>query len=93
MRAERDWRGATFRAYGEWQQVLDADGFDVRARFTGIDSWSPLPLADAARSGGLFGVGFGTHVSRNAALSFGFDQRFGPRGDERMASLRYAYGF
>ncbi len=93
VRAERDWRGATFRAYGEWQQVLDADGFDVQARFTGIDSWSPLPLADAARSGGLFGVGFGTHVSRNAALSFGFDQRFGPRGDERMASLRYAYGF
>ncbi|TDK22327.1 autotransporter domain-containing protein [Luteimonas aestuarii] len=93
VRAERDWRGATWRAYGEWQQVLDASGFDVPASFVGIDSWSPLPLADAARSGGLFGVGFGTRVSRNAALSFGFDQRFGPRGDERMASFRYAYGF
>ena len=93
VRAERDWRGATWRAYGEWQQVLDASGFDVQASFIGIDSWSPLPLADAARSGGLFGVGFGTRVSRNAALSFGFDQRFGPRGDERMASLRYALGF
>jgi autotransporter-associated beta strand protein len=93
VRAERDWRGATWRAYGEWQQVLDGSGFDVQASFTGIDSWSPLPLADAARSGGLFGVGFGTRVSRNAALSFGFDQRFGPRGDERLASMRYAYGF
>jgi autotransporter-associated beta strand protein len=93
VRAERDWRGATWRAYGEWQQVLDATGFDVPASFIGIDSWSPLPLSDAARSGGLFGLGFGTRVSRNAALSFGLDQRFGPRGDERMASVRYAYGF
>ena len=93
LRAEHDWRGTTWRAYGEWQQVLDASGFDVQASFTGIDSWAPLPLADAARSGGLFGIGVGTRVSRNAAVSFGFDQRFGPRGDERMASLRYAYGF
>ncbi len=93
LRVERDWRGATFRAYGEWQQTLSAGGFAVDASFTGIDIWSPLPVADAAKSGGLFGIGVDVSPARNTRLSFGFDQRFGPRGDESMASMRYVLGF
>lgn len=93
LRAALDWRGARLDAYSEWQQTLDADGFDVDATFVGVDSWSPLPIADAAKSGGLFGVGLTAGLGRNAALTFGFDQRFGPRGDERMGSMRYVFGF
>lgn len=93
LRAGFDWRGARLHAYSEWQQVLDADGFDVAASFVGIDSWAPLPLAAAAKSGGMFGIGIEAGLGRNAALSLGFDQRFGPRGDERMGSVRYAFGF
>lgn len=93
VRAEFGLAGMAWRAYGEWQQVVSADGFDVMASFTGIDSWSPLPLPDAAKSGGLFGVGFDAWTGREARLSFGLDQRFGPRGHERMASLRYVLGF
>lgn len=93
VRAEHDWRGLTLHGYTEWQQTLDADGFDVEASFVGIDSWSPLPSLSSSRSGGLFGIGIDAWLSRDAMLSFGYDQRFGPRGDERMASLRYAVGF
>src|SRR5690606_2461190 len=93
LRGTREWRGATFRAYGEWQETLSADGFDVQASFIGIDSWSPLPTAAAAKSGGVFGIGMDAWLTRNARLSFGMDQRFGPRGDERMASMRYVFGF
>lgn len=93
VRAEGRWRGATLRAYGEWQQVLSARGFEVEASFIGIDSWSPLPVADAARSGGVFGVAMEAGLSRRTGLLLSLDQRFGPRGDERMGSLRYVYGF
>ncbi|MCW5581823.1 MAG: S8 family serine peptidase [Luteimonas sp.] len=93
LRAALDWRGTQLRAYSEWQQTLAASGFDVQASFTGIDSWSPLPLADAARSGGLFGVGLDAPLTRRSALLLEVDQRFGPRGGERMASMRYVLGF
>ncbi|MGJ4727871.1 S8 family serine peptidase [Luteimonas sp. SDU101] len=93
LRASRDWRGARLRAWSEWQQTLQAEGFDMQASFIGIDSWSPLPLADAAKSGGLVGVGLEAWMGRNARLMLDLDQRFGPRGDERMGTLRYAMGF
>jgi autotransporter-associated beta strand protein len=93
LRLERGWRGTTLRAWGEWQQTLRADGFDVLATFTGIDSWAPLPMADAAKSGGLLGVGAEAPLGRHGWLSFGFDQRFGPRGDERMARIEYVLAF
>lgn len=93
LRAARDWRGLGLRGYAEWQQTLDAEGFDVAASFTGVDSWSPLPPADAAKSGGLFGLGIDAWLSRNARLAIDFDQRFGPRGDEGMGSVRYVFGF
>src|SRR5690606_28478246 len=93
LRASRDWRGARLHAWSEWQQTLQADGFDMQASFTGIDSWSALPLADAAKSGGMFGLGLDAWLGRNAQLSLAFDQRFGPRGSERMGSVRYVLGF
>lgn len=93
LRAGFDWAGARLHAYSEWQQTLSASGFDIDASFVGLDSWSPLPLADAARSGGLFGLGLEAPVGRHAWLSLGLDQRFGPRGDERMGSVRYTLGF
>ncbi|WP_238346248.1 autotransporter serine protease [Luteimonas saliphila] len=93
VRGAFDWRGARLHAYSEWQQTLSAAGFEVDASFVDIDSWSPLPLADAAKSGGLFGVGLDAPLGRGASVSLGLDQRFGPRGDERTGSLRYAIGF
>ncbi|TYT24970.1 S8 family serine peptidase [Luteimonas viscosa] len=93
LRAAFDWRGARLHAYSEWQQTLATGGFDVDASFVGLDSWSPLPLAAAAKSGGLFGIGVQAPLGRSGSLSLGLDQRFGPRGDERMGSLRYAIGF
>ncbi len=93
LRASRDWRKLRLHAWSEWQQTLHASGFDIQASFTGIDSWSPLPMADAARSGGLVGLGLETWLGRNARLTVGLDQRFGPRGDERMGSVRYVLGF
>ncbi|MDH5829280.1 S8 family serine peptidase [Luteimonas sp. M1R5S18] len=93
LRAGFDWAGARLHAYSAWQQTLSASGFDIDASFVGLDSWSPLPLADAARSGRLFGLGLEAPVGRHAWLSLGLDQRFGPRGDERMGSVRYTLGF
>lgn len=93
LRIEQAWAGSTLHAYGEWQQTLASSGFDVQASFIGVDSWSPLPSAEAARSGGLFGVGAEAWLTRNARMSFGLDQRFGPRGNERRASVRYVWGF
>ena len=93
LRAGRDWHGMRLSAWSEWQQTLRADGFDVQAGFTGIDAWAPLPLADAAMSGGLVGFGLEAWLGRNARLMLDVDQRFGPRGSERMGSLRYVLGF
>jgi len=93
VRGEGHWRGLEINGHAQWQQVMAADGFAVMASFTGIDSWSPLPLADAARSGGTFGVGIKAQFSSRSRLSADFDQRFGPRGHERIAMLRYVRGF
>ena len=93
LRASRHWGGLGLHGHVEWQHVLAAGGLEVEASFTGIDSWSPLPGLGAERDGGLFGVGMEARLSDGALLTLGLDQRFGPRGAERMASLRYAIGF
>src|SRR5690606_41801054 len=31
LRARRDWRGASLRAWSEWQQTLQAEGFALQA--------------------------------------------------------------
>ncbi|WP_058834409.1 S8 family serine peptidase [Luteimonas abyssi] len=88
--AARAW---TLGGYAEWQQTLSADGLEVAARFVGADAWSPLAGFQPERSGGLFGLGLQTQLGGNAAAGFGYDQRFGPRGSDRMVSLRYVQGF
>lgn len=93
LRLQRDWKGLHLHGYGEWQETLSASGFDVQASFTGVDAWVPMAGHAAARSGGVFGLGVQTWLGRNAAVGLGYDQRFGPRGDERMVSLRYQQGF
>lgn len=81
------------QGYVEWQRTLSGRGLMMDASFVGAESWSPILGEHDARSGGLFGLSLDAELSPRTALSFGFDQRFGPRGDERMASLRYAFGF
>jgi len=93
VRFERAWKGLQLHGYGEWQEVLSATGFDVQAGFVGVDAWAPLPGHGATRSGGVFGLGLQSWVARNARVGLGYDQRFGPRGDDRMVSLRYVQGF
>ncbi|WP_149193751.1 S8 family serine peptidase [Luteimonas suaedae] len=93
VRAERGWSALTLRGYAEWQHTLGASGLDIDASFVGADAWSPLAGLQPGRSGGLFGLGLDAWVGRNAVMTFGYDQRFGPRGDARMVSLRYALGF
>src|SRR5690606_3657682 len=94
LRAERSLPlGLNLHGYAEWQHTLSAHGLDVDAGFTGIDAWSPLTGLQPSRSGGLFGLGLNAPVGRSGVVAFGFDQRFGPRGDARMVSLRYALGF
>ena len=94
LRAERSLlSGLNLHGYAEWQHTLSANGLDVQAGFTGADAWSPLLGLQPARSGGLFGLGLDAPVGRSGVVTFGFDQRFGPRGDARMVSLKYALGF
>ncbi|MBB1471641.1 S8 family serine peptidase [Luteimonas sp. MC1782] len=93
LRMQGAWHGLRVHGYGEWQETLAASGFDVAASFTGVQAWAPLGGQAPALSGGAFGLGVQSRLGRNAMLGLGFDQRFGPRGDERMVSLRYAAGF
>lgn len=93
MRARWDAPGFSLHGYGEWQQTLSASGFDLQASFTGIEAWAPIAGLEPARSGGLFGVGMTSWLTPRSQLMLGLDQRFGPRGHDRMASLRFAYGF
>lgn len=94
LRGERSLlAGLSLRGYAEWQHTLSASGLDVEAGFTGVDAWSPLMGLQPGRSGGLFGFGLDAPVGRSGLVALGFDQRFGPRGDDRMVSLRYALGF
>lgn len=48
---------------------------------------------EPARSGGLFGVSVQSWLGRNSQLSFGYDQRFGPRGDLSQVALRFNTAF
>ncbi|NZA26075.1 S8 family serine peptidase [Luteimonas sp. SJ-92] len=93
VRAERGWRGLTLHGYAEWQHTLGASGLDFDASFVGADAWSPLGGLQPGRSGGLFGLGLEAWAGRRGVVTLGWDQRFGPRGDARMVSLRYALGF
>ncbi|WP_243713389.1 autotransporter serine protease [Luteimonas terrae] len=93
IRARWDAPGFSLHGYGEWQQTLSASGFDLQASFTGIEAWAPIAGLEPARSGGLFGVGMTSWLTPRSQLMLGLDQRFGPRGHDRMASLRFAYGF
>ena len=93
VRVQREWKGLSLQAHGEWQQTLSASGFDLQAGFVGVDAWAPLPGHDATRSGGTFGFGVQSWVSRDAVVGFGYDQRFGPRGSDRLVSLRFVQGF
>lgn len=93
VRIQREWKGLSLQGYGEWQQTLSASGFDLQAGFVGVDAWAPLPGHDATRSGGVFGFGLQSWVARDARVGFGYDQRFGPRGSDRMVSLRFVQGF
>ncbi|MEN1942595.1 S8 family serine peptidase [Luteimonas sp. MJ293] len=94
LRGERQWlSGLRLQGYAEWQHTLSAQGLDLEAGFVGIDAWSPLMGLQPARSGGLFGLGLDAPVGSSGVVTLGYDQRFGPRGDARMVSLRYALGF
>lgn len=93
MRARWDAPGFSLHGYGEWQQTLSSSGFDLQASFTGIEAWAPISGLAPARSGGLVGVGLESWLTPRARMMLGIDQRFGPRGSDRMASLRLAYGF
>ena len=94
LRGERSLlAGLSLHGYAEWQQTLSAHGLDVEAGFTGADAWSPLQGLQPGRSGGLFGLGLNAPLGSSGVVTLGFDQRFGPRGDARMVSLRYALGF
>src|SRR5690606_24495192 len=93
FRASRDWQGLSVHGYAEWQQALAADGLEAQAGFVGADAWAPLTGLQPARSGGLYGLGVSAWLSRNSMLGVGYDQRFGPRGDARMVSMRYVLGF
>ena len=79
--------------YAEWQQTLASDGLALAASFVGVDAWTPLQGLQPQRSGGLAGFSIDTWLSRNSRLGLGYDQRFGPRGNDALASLRYWYGF
>ena len=87
----REW---ALRGFAEWQQSLGARGFGFDASFVGIEAWSPLVGLQPSGSGGMFGMALESRWGDRAALSFGFDQRFGAARDrERAVSLRMGWGF
>lgn len=85
-------RSWSLQGYAEWQQTLAAQGLDRQASFVGVNAWAPLVDLQPARSGGLLGASLQTRWN-GALLGLGYDQRFGPRGDDRAVSLRYRLGF
>lgn len=93
LRARWEAPGFTLHGYGEWQHTLAASGFDLQASFTGLEAWAPIAGISPGRSGGLAGLGLESWLTPRARMMLGVDQRFGPRGHDRMASLRIAYGF
>lgn len=93
LRAQAQRGSWSFGGYAEWQQILSTDGLGFNASFVGVDAWAPLAGLQPTRSGGLFGVSVSSWLSRQSQLSFGYDQRFGPRGDLRQVGLRYSAAF
>ncbi|ATD68785.1 autotransporter domain-containing protein [Luteimonas chenhongjianii] len=93
LRARWDAPGFSLHGYGEWQQTLSSSGFDLQASFTGIEAWAPIAGLEPARSGGLLGLALESWLSPRTRMMLGLDQRFGPRGSDRMASMQLAYGF
>lgn len=85
-----DW---SFGGYAEWQQILSSDGAGFDASFVGVDAWAPMAGLQPTRSGGVFGVSVSSWLTRQSQLSFGYDQRFGPRGDLRQVGMRYSAAF
>src|SRR5690606_21042417 len=88
LRGQHLWKRFTFNGYAEWQQTLDGSGLTLDAGFVGVDAWAPLAGLQPSRSGGLLGMSADAWLSRKTRLSLGYDQRFGPRGDNRQVSLR-----
>ncbi len=93
VRGQYRWKRLAFTGYAEWQQALASDGVMLEAGFVGIDAWAPLAGLQPSRSGGLLGMSMDAWLSANARMSFGYDQRVGPRGDNRQVSLRFWQGF
>jgi len=93
LRASRDWQRFSLSGYAEWQQTLSSDGLELSASFVGVDSWSPLAASNPALSGGMVGLQATAWLGRTSTLALGLDQRFGPRGDASLVSLKYAFGF
>lgn len=89
------WAGMAMAVSGhaEWQAVVSASGFERPARFVGIDAWGLMPADDAGASGGLFGASLDANLGADQRLSFGVDQRFGPRGSLGVMSASYRMGF
>ncbi len=93
LRAFHDLGRWRLQGHAEWQQTLASAGLSPLASFVGIEAWSPLASTDPTRPGGLFGVSARAWLSPRSQLGLGYDQRFGPRGDARQVSLRYALEF
>ncbi len=93
LRGQYLWRRFTFSGYAEWQQALGGSGLTLDAGFVGVDAWAPLAGLQPSRSGGLLGMSMSAWLSRNAKLSLGYDQRFGPRGDNQQVSVRFLQEF
>lgn len=98
LRSERAWGGQggyafALHGYAEWQQALHAQGMERDASFVGVESWAPLADGYMTGSGGVFGLGFDMRLSRDAKLSLGYDQYFGPREQMRRLQAQFTYGF
>ncbi|MBS7457517.1 S8 family serine peptidase [Coralloluteibacterium stylophorae] len=86
-------RPLTLDVRAQWQETLDARGEVFDASFTGVDDWQPLTGVGLAEYGGLVGFGLSMPLARSAWLQMDYDHRFGQRGDARMLSASFRYGF
>ena len=93
LRGGHDFGPVELGGYLEWQQTLASAGLQRSASFVGVEAWSPLGAGDPAASGGMFGLSARAWLSPRSSLGLGYDQRFGPRGDASLVSLRYVLGF
>lgn len=93
IRGKYEWANLSLSGYAEWQYSLSSRGLMMDVSFVGVDAWAPLYATQTARGEGLVGLSVNSWLSRNSVLSLGYDQRFGPRGDNRQLGLRYRYAF